>query len=141
MCTHALKHDHTRTHARTHASTHASTHALTHARTHTLSHTHTRARAHTHTHARAHTHTHTHTGTPTGPLKIYDASSLELLDSIVVATGTQCGIKSIAFSRSGDAFVVNSMDRAVRVYRTEGNIIEHRFQDVVNLNQWKVRGC
>jgi WD40 repeat protein len=139
MCTHALKHDHTRTHARTHASTHASTHALTHARTHTLSHTHTRARAHTHTHARAHTHT--HTGTPKGTLKIYDASSLELLDSIVVATGTQCGIKSIAFSRSGDAFVVNSMDRAVRVYRTEGNIIEHRFQDVVNLNQWKVRGC
>lgn len=30
------------------------------------------------------------------------------------------------------------MDRAIRVYRTEGNIIEHKFQDVVNLNHWKV---
>lgn len=31
------------------------------------------------------------------------------------------------------------MDRTIRVFRTEGNIFEHKFQDVVNLNHWKVR--
>eukprot|EP00036_Acanthoecidae_sp_10tr_P013018 CAMPEP_0206291036 /NCGR_PEP_ID=MMETSP0106_2-20121207/2921_1 /ASSEMBLY_ACC=CAM_ASM_000206 /TAXON_ID=81532 /ORGANISM="Acanthoeca-like sp., Strain 10tr" /LENGTH=469 /DNA_ID=CAMNT_0053721601 /DNA_START=3 /DNA_END=1412 /DNA_ORIENTATION=+ len=76
-------------------------------------------------------------GTPRGKIMIFETESLELVESVTVATGNQCGIKSIAFSRSGDAYVVNSQDRAIRVYRTEGNIIEHKFQDVVNLNHWK----
>lgn len=51
----------------------------------------------------------------------------------------------LSFSRAGDAYVVSSMDRAIRVFRTCDNVQEHKFQDVVNLNQvggtWVCQWC
>jgi hypothetical protein len=47
-------------------------------------------------------------GTPRGKIVIYDAKTLEAIETVTVATGNQCGIKSIAFSRSGDAYVVRA---------------------------------
>lgn len=76
-------------------------------------------------------------GTPRGNIIIIDTTTRTKLKEISVATGTQTGIKSIAFSQDGSAYIVNSMDRNIRVYRTDSDVCEHTFSDVVNHVQWK----
>ena len=34
-----------------------------------------------------------------------------------VSSGAGCAVKSITFSRNGDSFIVNSMDRDLRIFK------------------------
>jgi len=80
-------------------------------------------------------------GTPRGKILIFDTKTKTQIKQVVVATGSNCAIKSLAFSNNGDAYIVNAMDRSVRVYRTKDDELEYgstsKFQDVVNHVQWK----
>lgn len=77
-------------------------------------------------------------GNPRGNVIIIDTATRQKIKEISVATGNSCAIKSLAFSQEGDAYIINSMDRNIRVYRTEDDECENTFKDVVNMVQWKV---
>eukprot|EP00040_Diaphanoeca_grandis_P013345 m.67428 g.67428 ORF g.67428 m.67428 type:complete len:470 (+) comp23809_c0_seq2:144-1553(+) len=80
-------------------------------------------------------------GTPRGKIKIFNTKTHELIKEFTAATGSACAIKSLAFSGNGDAYIVNCMDRSIRVYSTANDELEHglasKFMDVVNHVQWK----
>lgn len=48
------------------------------------------------------------------------------------------GIKSIAFSKDGNQYLLNSMDRAIRIYNVDDNSFSMKFCVTVDQFQWKV---
>lgn len=48
------------------------------------------------------------------------------------------GIKSIAFSKDGKQYLLNSMDRAIRIYNVEDNSFSMKLCVTVDRFQWKV---
>eukprot|EP00039_Didymoeca_costata_P013244 m.198402 g.198402 ORF g.198402 m.198402 type:complete len:467 (-) comp15716_c0_seq24:3311-4711(-) len=76
-------------------------------------------------------------GTPKGKLIILDTSSLKVIKHFSVSERGGCGIKSIEFSKDGSAFLVNSVDRILRLFKTDGHVIMHEFQDVINRIPWR----
>ena len=46
-----------------------------------------------------------------------DTATNEVVHTIRVSSGTGCAIKSLVFSHKGDVFIVNSMDKVLRLYK------------------------
>eukprot|EP00051_Salpingoeca_urceolata_P010898 m.133877 g.133877 ORF g.133877 m.133877 type:complete len:529 (-) comp16899_c0_seq1:13-1599(-) len=78
-----------------------------------------------------------YSGSPRGTVTAIDCATLNAVQSVQVSTATGGSVKSLRVSKRGDALIVNSADRTVRVYRTDGLELENKFQDLVNRIQWK----
>ncbi len=76
-------------------------------------------------------------GTPRGRLHIYNMAPCSLTRTVTLGAASGCAVKAVVFAPKGDAFVVNSTDRTLRVYRVGDDAPLHKFQDLVNRVQWK----
>ena len=77
-------------------------------------------------------------GTPRGRVIVKTTATLETEHTMQVSTASAgCGIKAIEFNRTGTSFLVNSVDRILRVYNTEGFVLQHKFQDLVERIPWR----
>jgi COMPASS component SWD1 len=77
-------------------------------------------------------------GTPQGKVFVKTTATLALENTLQVSTASGgCGIKAIEFNRTGTCFLVNSVDRILRVYSTEDCILQHKFQEVVERIPWR----
>jgi len=77
-------------------------------------------------------------GTPRGKVIVKTTATLETEHTVQVSTASAgCGIKAIEFNRTGTSFLVNSVDRILRVYNTEGFVLQHKFQDLVERIPWR----
>ncbi|XP_064600491.1 retinoblastoma-binding protein 5 homolog [Liolophura sinensis] len=89
-----------------------------------------------------------YTGNAKGRVLVFKETSMELVASFRVTTGTlnATSIKSIEFARRGNCFLVNSADRIIRVYES-GEVLAcgrdgepepiQKLQDLVNKTLWK----
>lgn len=84
-------------------------------------------------------------GTSQGALHVFDARTKLLLKTEQVSNKNT--IKSMEFDTRGTSLVLNSADRAIRVYSLQSNpdqtvpnlILDHKFQDAVARTPWQ--GC
>lgn len=88
------------------------------------------------------------TGNAKGRILVLNSKSLEIIASfkIIVGTSSATAVKSIEFARRGDAFLINTSDRVIRVYDSSEVIACGRdgepepiqkLQDLVNKTTWK----
>uniref|UniRef100_A0A182MC05 Pre-rRNA-processing protein Ipi1 N-terminal domain-containing protein n=1 Tax=Anopheles culicifacies TaxID=139723 RepID=A0A182MC05_9DIPT len=91
---------------------------------------------------------HIYTGNAKGKILVLNADTLEIVASfkIVLGSSSVTAVKSIEFARRGEAFLVNTSDRVIRVYDSmevvtcgkdgEPEPIQ-KLQDLVNKTTWK----
>ncbi|KAH8295629.1 hypothetical protein KR018_000555, partial [Drosophila ironensis] len=91
---------------------------------------------------------HIYTGNAKGKILVMDVETFEVVASfrIIVGTSSATAVKSIEFARRGNAFLINTSDRVIRVYDSK-EIIElgkdgepepiQKLQDLVNKTTWK----
>jgi COMPASS component SWD1 len=76
-----------------------------------------------------------------GTLVILNTETRAVVSSFIVDGGPQSGkvgIKSIGFSRDGRQYLLNSMDRAIRIYNVDDNSFSMKLCVTVDQFQWKV---
>jgi COMPASS component SWD1 len=76
-----------------------------------------------------------------GTLVILSTETRAVVHSFIVDGGPQSGkvgIKSIGFSRDGRQYILNSMDRAIRIYNVDDNSFSMKLCVTVDQFQWKV---
>ncbi|XP_030379998.1 retinoblastoma-binding protein 5 homolog isoform X2 [Scaptodrosophila lebanonensis] len=89
-----------------------------------------------------------YTGNAKGKILVLDVDTFELVASfrIIVGTSSATAVKSIEFARRGDAFLINTSDRVIRVYDSNEIIALgkdgepepiQKLQDLVNKTTWK----
>ncbi|XP_055904699.1 retinoblastoma-binding protein 5 homolog [Eupeodes corollae] len=89
-----------------------------------------------------------YTGNAKGKIIVLDVDTLDIVASfrIIVGTSSATAVKSIEFARRGDAFLINTSDRVIRVYDSREIINQGRdgepepiqkLQDLVNKTTWK----
>lgn len=82
-------------------------------------------------------------GTQSGKIFIIDSKTLKQVDSEMASEDNRpiiCPIKSIEFSRDGKNFLVNSVDRILRIFQTDSKALLHELQELVERTQWKTCG-
>lgn len=88
------------------------------------------------------------TGNAKGKIIALDTETLKIVASfkITIGTSSATAVKSIEFARRGDSFLVNTADRAIRVYDAKEVIAckkdgdpepVQKLQDLVNRTTWK----
>ncbi|KAH8256168.1 hypothetical protein KR026_009620, partial [Drosophila bipectinata] len=91
---------------------------------------------------------HIYTGNAKGKILVLDVETFEVVASfrIIVGTSSATAVKSIEFARRGDAFLINTSDRVIRVYDSKEIITlgkdgepepTQKLQDLVNKTTWK----
>ncbi|EDX11217.1 retinoblastoma-binding protein 5 homolog [Drosophila sechellia] len=91
---------------------------------------------------------HIYTGNAKGKILVLDVETFEVVASfrIIVGTSSATAVKSIEFARRGDAFLINTSDRVIRVYDSKEIITLgkdgepepiQKLQDLVNKTTWK----
>ncbi|CAD7005895.1 unnamed protein product [Ceratitis capitata] len=91
---------------------------------------------------------HIYTGNAKGKILVLNAETLEIVASfrIIVGSSSATAVKSIEFARRGDAFLINTSDRVIRVYDSKEIIALgkdgepepiQKLQDLVNKTTWK----
>ncbi|XP_053658066.1 retinoblastoma-binding protein 5 homolog [Anopheles marshallii] len=91
---------------------------------------------------------HIYTGNAKGKILVLNANTLEIVASfkIVLGSSSVTAVKSIEFARRGEAFLVNTSDRVIRVYDSKEVVTcgkdgepepIQKLQDLVNKTTWK----
>jgi COMPASS component SWD1 len=91
---------------------------------------------------------HIYTGNAKGRILVLNSTKLNVVASfkIIVGTSSATAVKSIEFARRGEAFLVNTSDRVIRVYDSKEVITcgkegepepIQKLQDLVNKTTWK----
>lgn len=91
---------------------------------------------------------HIYTGNGKGKILVMSSQTLEIKASFKITMGSSSatGVKSIEFARRGDSFLINTLDRIIRVYDAK-EVIScgkdgepepiQKLQDLVNKTTWK----
>ncbi|XP_055704855.1 retinoblastoma-binding protein 5 homolog [Phlebotomus papatasi] len=88
------------------------------------------------------------TGNGKGKVLVFKADTMDIVATfkIIVGASSVTAIKSIEFARRGDAFLINSSDRIIRIYNAKDVIscgkngepeAVQKLQDLVNKTTWK----